>query len=194
MNEATLSNRIKTDYPFAQYADERFPLLQRAVRETGPLATYTVEWIGDWSLRGDNEDGLWRNYGQIVRTPFTPRDDTDRDLWLALDRHLQTVENTLWDGVPSYTTNCGNGHPLGTCGGVRHYLGREPVETDEIILRIMQDCVLLAYRSESKTRPVHEFLSEFSLQVSPARAIRPHKPRVVLPAPQGASLRDLRYA
>jgi hypothetical protein len=52
---------------------------------------------------------------------------------------------------------------------VRHFLGREPLNGDRVALRIMRDLALYKDRDigSSFTR-MHEYISEFSLQVDPA--------------------------
>ena len=170
------------EYPFASVADDRHPLLRIAAREMRPAHSVKVEWLME-SLDGERE--IWENFTQIVRTPFTPRDDTDRDLYRALDRHLEDVENTLWYGKPSYDLN----QPLTTCGGALHYLGRPPLYADQFFLRPLRDLVLLKDRGAGATI-VHEFLSEFSLEVRPAPAIRPYRQPTPRPMRQGSQLRE----
>lgn len=160
--------RGKEDFPYAQYADSKYPLLQIAAANTGSASSYKVEWLPD--LNGEP----WVNFTQIVRTPFKPSPDpyiAERDKWRAHESHLQDVENILWHGVPSYERKGRGGYPLHTCGGALHYLGREPLQADTFSLRIMQDCVLLMDRGAVGQR-VDEFLSEFSLEVRPAWPIK----------------------
>lgn len=152
------------EYPFAHYASSRQPLLQQAVKEQVSAHSVKVEWLLDTSQTGDRE--IWENYTQIIRTPFTPING-DRELYLALEKHLDDVEKVLWFGTPSYEVS--GAHPFSTCGGVLHYLNRAPLYADRIILRPLRDLVLLKDRHEVRT--VHEFLSEVSLQVIPAPSI-----------------------
>ncbi len=163
-----LSTRLKEDFPYATYADSKYPLLRIAASNQSKAHSYKVEWLCD----SPEEREVWVNYTQIFRTPFTPTDDSDRELYRALERHLQDVEDTLWHGTPNY--NASGAHPIGFCGGVLHYLGRPPLYEDHISLRVMQDLILLKDRGEGSS-VVHEFLSEISLEVRPCIAIRPYK-------------------
>ncbi len=181
-----LPQRRKEDFPFAQYADDKYPLLKIAAANQQRASSYKVEWLvdGQW-------DNRWENFTQIFRTPFTPDPESgDREMWRALERHLQDVENALWFGNPSYVSSSErhHGHPIGTCGGALHYLKREPLSADTFVLRVLQDCVLLKDRGVAANR-VDEFLSEISLQVNPAPKIRAVSNRETVNAwAQGASL------
>jgi hypothetical protein len=149
---------------FAKVADRRYPLLLEAAKNARPAISFKVEWLVDTPSRES-----WVNYTQILRTSFTvgPDDDYDRERYYALERHLAEVEQTLWDGVPAYEV--GDSCPRTGCGGVRHFLGREPLNGDRVALRIMRDLALYKDRDigSSFTR-MHEYISEFSLQVDPA--------------------------
>jgi hypothetical protein len=122
---------------------------------------------------------------QIVRFPYDqpaeqgssrdPGEDEDRED--ALVRALGEVESILWHGVPGYHSGSGVA-PRATCGGVLHYLGRDPVPEDKLSLYVIRD---LQYRQYAKPdtstggpremTDTCEFLAEFSLQVKPGAAV-----------------------
>jgi hypothetical protein len=145
-------------FPFAEYATMKTPLLQYATQDQRPANSTTIEWLTDVYTEPQ------KNHTQIVRTPFL---GGERDKWAALERHLKTVEDILWFGKPSRSFD--GSYPLVTCGGVLHYLRREPLYADVIRLRPLQDLVLLYDRGPDGK---HEFLSEFSLEVIAAPKIR----------------------
>jgi hypothetical protein len=163
--------RRKADFPLAVYATSRQPLLQFAAADQRPATSYHIEWLAP-SPTAPRVFGRRENFCQIFRTTFKDG-GSERNMWLALERHLDTIEQTLWDGIPSYGMDV---HPIGMCGGVLHYLGREPTSADTIRLRPLQDCVLLYNRGDGypddPALETHEFLTELSLEVVPPPAIR----------------------
>jgi hypothetical protein len=167
--------RQKEQYPFAEYADGRYPLLRIAAADQFPAHGYKVEWLVDRVEDGRFVQDTEENFTQITRTPFSPDPASgDREQYRALEAHLRAVEDTLWFGVPSYERNGPHGHPIGFCGGVLHYLGRAPLRADRIVLHVLQDCVLLKDGAEAGRRLTHEFLSEYSLQVCSGEQILPY--------------------
>jgi hypothetical protein len=152
------------DIGFENVGDYRYPLLRAALRDARPAISFKVEWLVDTPSRDP-----WVNYTQIVRTPFSvgPGDDYDREKYYALEQHLGEVERVLWDGVPDYTAT--EATPRSSCGGVRHYLGRDPHAGDRVALRVLRDVALYKNRDDgSSSVRTHEYISEFSLEVVPA--------------------------
>jgi hypothetical protein len=157
----------KEEFPFAQYAGSKTPLLQIASRNQRAAHSTTIEWLTD------SIEELSTNYTQIVRTPFYGGGG-DREMWGALERHLEDVERILWFGIPSSRTQDGM---ISTCGGAEFFLKREPLHADRFVLRPLRDLVLLRDRGlgdefRSLEERSHEFLSEFLLEVTAAPAIR----------------------
>lgn len=146
-------------FPLAEHADPwRHPLLSRAAANQRPATTCKIEWLGE-----DAQPEV--NYLEIFRRIFK-NDGTERGKWFALERILDDIERALWVGVPRY--NPSDAQQIARCGGVRHYLGRDPLETDEIALRVLLDCTLLL-RDDNEGG---EFLAEVSLEVKSARPVR----------------------
>lgn len=177
-----LPTRSKTDYPFAKYADSRYPLLQIAAENGHMAGSCKVDWLVD----GPDGRETWVNFTQILRTPFTPDEHGERALYTALEKHLRDAENVLWYGIPSY--NAKGRSPVGSCGGALHYLKRNPLRADRFALRVLQDMVLLQDRQTRDSAPVGEFLSEFSLEVIPAPEIKPYRAPEPRAWRQGSSL------
>lgn len=149
----------RDDLGLASVVDGRTPLLNYLIGNHPETArSYKIEWLVDTPKRE-----AWCNYTQIIRTSWKNR--TERNYWRKLDEHLADIEAVLWHGVPSYDTS--GQHPVHTCGGVLHYLGRPPVRCDYVQLWLLRD---LVYR-EHNDGGVAEFITEFSLLVEPANPL-----------------------
>lgn len=133
----------------------KFPLLERATKNIRPARSTKVEWVSRNHKVG-TRPAAFSNYTQITRTPFDTASMTASD---ALRKHLESIEQTLEHGVPSYDAV----NALATCGGYRHYLGRDLRRRDKLTFRPLRD---LAYRDCGNS--TFEWLTEFSLQVEPA--------------------------
>jgi len=73
------------------------------------------------------------NYAEIFRTPieFTGSEfetgkygnkRNAKSIANRLNQHVRQLENTLFFGARSYTSNSGSGHPLGTSGGLAEFI------------------------------------------------------------------------
>ena len=138
-----------------------FPLLRCALRNQKPAHSTKIEWIVD---RPEGEVETLENYCQIVRTPFEPEQGDELELGLWLYEHLKAIENVLWFGEPA------RAGWTKTCGGVLYFLGRDPLPGDHIAFRPFRETRLLLNRGVDGD-PLHEFLTEFSLQVTPSLTI-----------------------
>ena len=140
--------------------EAKYPTLARAQANSRPANRERIEWTVDVNstLRSD----VWHNYTQIIRWAYSADEDKER----ATDEFLTAVEKVLVHGVPSSIVNP---HPFTTCGGYRHYLGRELNDNDVITLRPLREprFMRLDRYGVPLDTPVYEWLAEFSLQVVP---------------------------
>lgn len=145
--------------------EHEFPLLARSLVGAKPALSPTIEWLTE-----DDAGGLRaeRNECQILRA--TCKYGFGANLGVryqyeqeALTEFLGDVEKILWDGVPHYDDS--RGYPLRMCGGVRHFLGRDPIDGDKITLLILRD---LIRRDDDDGG---EWIAEFSLIARSAKGV-----------------------
>lgn len=144
--------------------EERFPILARAAFNIWQTQTPGFAWVVPDKYGCDT---ALINHCQIARTPFS-YSHINRDE--ALDRHFEIVEGTLVHGIPRHEQG-----GLRTCGGVRHYLGRDISDGDTINLVVMRDLALLTNRQIPGEERIDEWLSEFTLRVYSAEAKLNHR-------------------
>lgn len=178
------SQPVKHDeHTFADLLEGRgdqFPVLARAVANSVRASNVFVEWI-------DPDGTQRRNEQQIVRYPYNafagaaegasahPQDDRKED---QLELFLAAVEQVLIDGTPT-EGRASLRVPIRTCGGYKHFLGRELEDGDVLSLRPLRDPMWRLYTHTGWDRedgpikldhPIGEWLCEVSLEVIPQGA------------------------
>lgn len=183
-------NPPRSEHTFAELVagrEQEFPLLARALAASVPAKSCKIEWIGAGGVVQENYTSILRYpYQQSAEQGSASRGEDTRPPAESLTEFLRGVEVTLWDGMP--TIESGKWYRT-TCGGVRHFLGRDPQGDDSIILRPLREPFMwtwthdfvddetgavVGYDSDrpahwvEKEQPLYEWLAEFSLEVTPA--------------------------
>lgn len=143
--------------------EDEFPNLALAVADANPARNPTIEWLEQ------NDEGLYtvKNYTQIVRFPFTGIENRERQTTLL----LTVVDQIIEYGRPQRAQP--DTPPWSTCGGYRHFLGREVRDGDIVQLRALREPVLRSEDHNVATGeyydfPRYEWLAEVSLLVIPS--------------------------
>ena len=133
--------------------------------------------------------GSEQNYMQIFRNPVAlDHRKTGSELASKVNqtlyKHLDAIEASLWNGIPEQEFDS-VGYPRQTLGGAVHFLGREPVETDTLVLHVLRPPAFLRMRGAEDVFNDHtetvEFLTELTLEASPGDDQGPPIPRPVIP-------------
>jgi len=145
-------------------------VLSRAAANTQPMCAGQHEWIVDVG-----EEPL-TNFTSIVRYPYRAQlglSGYDAEAEKALTKLLETVELVLTHGVPASRKD---GSPYFSCGGYRHYLGRDLVDSDELTLLVYRHPFLRCSDHNVATGEyydlgAYDWLAEFSLMVRGAVSV-----------------------
>jgi len=150
------------------------PLLERASRRTTMAHSTKIEWLLDVSdpqelgRQGTMTVRHEHNYTHIFRNPWSPNSPREGQTYdSVLTDHVRAMEHQLWHGRPQLdVARC-----ISTCGGVYHYLGRNPNALDRIELYVLRPTVYLyEEHPEAPRLDMAEFLTEISLLVMPDRS------------------------
>lgn len=174
----------REDFTFAELLvghEDDYPTLARAVRGTSPAHDVRIEWLVD-ALGGHY---IWHNYQQIFRFPYRGPVQQGSDsegghdsAQEARKAFLAAVEQTLEHGVPS-DERARLRMPITSCGGYRHFLGRDLNKNDRLVLRPLREPFLWTHEWgmvqgewTALDTPKYEWLAETSLMVVPGAAWR----------------------
>ena len=173
----------REEHTFAELVEgreEEFPTLAAAVQCVVPATSVRIEWLVD----GPTGTETWHNYQQIWRYPYACPvaqgsvgvggvSTLEEAHGESLTKFLASIEQTLVYGSPGYS-HADYALPLATCGGTRHYLGRDIVIGDHISLRPLQEPFLWTHDWDyvegamvALDNPHYEWLCETSLEVRP---------------------------
>lgn len=149
-------------YGFADFDLDAFPVLARAVANEAPAVSTKIEWLMP-------DRTVAKNYTQIFRVPYTHKHGDQGMKAKKLNELLQCCERALEHGAPSSWKS--HNYQYGTCGGYRHYLGRDLTDADRISLRVLRSPVwrerVGEYDEVNDYTQTDEWLCEISLEVVP---------------------------